>query len=823
MNIKKIILNIVVLTLVFAASVSVTGLIINREKSVQIHDVSRASLPVVYMQMEDMRINPMFGYANAMEQKSMRDSITPLSTNRKLQVVVDTLGNEVESVEYEISTADGSRKLENGLLTDLKETDGALSGEFKVENPILMNQEYTLCFKVTLEKRGTFYYYTRLLQRAGTHTQDYLDFVEMFYRECTKADASAIMTYIEPDSSAENNSYHNLNIHSSYEMLSWGDMNVNIEQEAYPVIKDLNEMTCSIAMRYVISDKLEDGTQDYYNVEDFYRMRYGQARVMLLNFERETEEIFDSKQISFTANGLNLGITDKAIDYASNGKLVAFVQEGELWAFERSSSKVMKIFSFRTGKLDMRENLQQHDIKIVRVSEDGDIDFVVYGYMNCDDHEGEVGIGVYHYDEELNQIQEKLFIPVDGSYEYLKDNMGNLSYVTTKDFLYLLLENTLYKVDINEQRLSVEKENLKNGCFVISKSQENIAWHNEMLENGSSSITVMNLESGKIYEIAAGPNEKIKALGFINEDFVYGLANDADIQVSETGETIFAMHTVKIAEFGGEIVKEYRQSGIWVYDVNIELGLLELLRVEKSFDTYIKINSDHIMNNSQSKKEQVELVTLNSERKAAQVVLEFKQAIASDRILYLEANMVNRDKTQTIDLGEIFDKNKQEIYYVYDSGKLDSTWTNARDAILRADAQLGVVLNSSQQYVWERGNKDSKHENNLSDIPEPVLAGTMDEAQLASALGENYKVMNLAGCTLEQVLYFVGHGNPVLAKVSDEVNVVIIGYNNYNTILYDPRTGKHGYYGINDSTKLFAEAGNVFVGCMETLDSLMKR
>ena len=93
---------------------------------------------------------------------------------------------------------------------------------------------------------------------------------------------------------------------------------------------------------------------------------------------------------------------------------------------------------------------------------------------------------------------------------------------------------------------------------------------------------------------------------------------------------------------------------------------------------------------------------------------------------------------------------------------------------------------------------------------------------LATALGEDYTVLNLTGCTLDQVLYQVCKGNPVIAKVNDTVNVVVIGYNTYNTILYYPETGEYGYYGINDSTNLFLEAGNVFVGYMENLGDATK-
>ena len=48
----------------------------------------------------------------------------------------------------------------------------------------------------------------------------------------------------------------------------------------------------------------------------------------------------------------------------------------------------------------------QHDIDLVRVSKNGDIDFVLYGYMNRGEHEGCVGTAVYHYSSEQNVIEE---------------------------------------------------------------------------------------------------------------------------------------------------------------------------------------------------------------------------------------------------------------------------------------------------------------------------------------------------------------------------------------------------------------------------------
>ena len=74
--------------------------------------------------------------------------------------------------------------------------------------------------------------------------------------------------------------------------------------------------------------------------------------------------------------------------------------------------------------------------------------------------------------------------------------------------------------------------------------------------------------------------------------------------------------------------------------------------------------------------------------------------------------------------------------------------------------------------------------------------------------------MDRTGCTVEQVLYFVSLGTPVLAMVDQEA-MLIVGYDEHNTILYDPAANSTRRMGLQDSHALFAAAGNVFLGYME--------
>ena len=815
---KKGLIKAGVLLLLFFGALGGTAAFINRNKTVGTREMKDASLPIVYMEVEERLVNPMYGYAEEMEQQYMRDSLTPLPATRELTMMLDPMESKIDSVNYQVSTADGTTVVETGKIPNLQEEGEKLRGEFKLEIPILMNQEYTLRFDVKMKDGKTYYYYTRVLQRASANLNEYLDFAENFYQKCISEETSSeLASYLEPDATETNSTYASLNIHSSFERVTWGQMEMKLEKKAVPVIKDMNETTCSIAMSYVLSDTEEKEQTDYYNVSDFYRMRYDQSRVRLLDFERKTEELYDGEHTELTSNGINLGVVDKTVQNQSNknADIVAVVQGGELWSYNRSANKTTQVFSFRDGELDERENLQEHGIKIVRVEESGDIDFVVYGYMNRDVHEGQVGIGVYHYGAEMNQVNEQLFIPIQTSYEYLKSDMEQLSYISKNDILYLMLEDDLYQIDIKKNTYTILQENIRQDCCVVSKSQASIAWMNEMEENASTSITMMSLEEGTANVIQAPPEQKIKALGFINEDLIYGLANENDIVKDNAGNITFAMTTVKIQQFDGTVVKEYHEDGIWVSRVNLKEGSVEMERVKWEDESYVPVNSSHIMNNLQKNEETVSIRLITTDRKATQIGLDFEKNITNKNVLCVDSNMVAQEHLSTMDLELIRQENN--IYYVYAGGVLDSTWTKPSDAIIRADQKMGVVLNRQQQYVWERGNRDDSHQINLEEVPSAVLEGGLDENALQQALGEDYTALNLTGCSLDSVLYLVGKGNPVIAKVSPQENVVIVGYDKFNTILYYPSTQETKYYGLQDSTNLFGASGNVFIGYMDSM------
>ena len=117
------------------------------------------------------------------------------------------------------------------------------------------------------------------------------------------------------------------------------------------------------------------------------------------------------------------------------------------------------------------------------------------------------------------------------------------------------------------------------------------------------------------------------------------------------------------------------------------------------------------------------------------------------------------------------------------------------------------MLNRAQQYVWERGNKKTKIQIGTEELPDILLQGTYDIKTLKKSLKKTGTVIDLSGCSLDNVLYEVSAQRPV-----------IVGYDEYNTYLYDPVKKETYPYGLNDSTDLFQKAGNVFITYIEKVN-----
>ena len=817
---KRILTKIGILAALFVIAVLVISSRMNKQTTDNKTDLEAASLPVLSMEIDGNELNQLLGYKQEMQVDFMRDSLTPIDTDKEITLAITPCGHKIKSVAYEVRTSDGSKVVENAKIKSFSKEENTQKATFAIQQPIRMNQEYSLRFAVETDKE-TVYYYTRLIQRAGLNTDKYLEFAETFYQLCLdKSSRSELTKYLETDSSMNSQSYTEVNIKSTNDMVSWGKLEPQLFRKGIPTIKDINETTGSISIEYMLSAKDEEGNQELYHVTDFYRMRYTQARVMLLDFERSARQVFDGNLPVITKDGINLGVASKEVQHVTNqnADIVAFVQEGELWSYNKTANKLTRILSFREdGESDIRYESTAHSMKIIRVGETGDVDFVLYGYMSRGSHEGVVGTGVYHYSNDQNVLEEKFFLPTTQSYEFLRKDLEKLSYISTQDQLYLLLEGSLYRFDTQSKEYEVLKSGIPKDGFYVSATNAHAAWMEGNDANNTTQITEIDFESGETRTITAAEGTRLRAVGFINEDLVYGIANESDILTDASENIQFAMNEVRIESFDGTLVKNYQQEGVYILGITLQQGLIELSRANWQDGAYVEINTDHIMNNVQQEEKAITVNAKVTERQGMQIRLNFSSSIRDKNPLVMVSKMMESQENRTLNM-EVEKTQDGQAYYVYAKGKLDSIFTRPNEAIVRADEQTGVVLNRAQQYVWERGNLKTRVTMELGDIPEVFKTGELDTDALAEGLGSSGTVLNLTGCSLQSVLYEVSASRPVIAKISDTESVLIIGYDPYNTILYNPVTQETYPYGLNDSTELFQSAGNVFISYIESID-----
>lgn len=813
---KNFFKRFLVLLVVFILGVAGTAFLMNNETTDDRSDMNDAVLPEVMVQFGDVLTNRMYGYRQPMEADFVRDSVTPLDTTKKLTLVVNPYDTKVRNLSYEIRTSDGSKVMENRTIKSLETgSDGYLRTEIEISSGLLMNQEYSL--QITLStNHGDAYYYTRVVSRSATYTEQYAKFAGNFVQmSLDKTQADNLAAYLETSDSASSRNFAGLNINSPLADISWGNLNPQLSKAGIPVIKDINETTASISIEYEISAQNENGNTEYYLVTDFYRMRYDETRIRLLDFKRSASEIFDPSLSVISNSGLLLGVRSKDVDYLTNedGSVTAFTQNGDIWSYVPDTGKFVEIFTFRKDtESDFRDARVEHDIKLLSVENNGDVDFMVYGYMNRGAHEGYSGVGIYHYNNDQGAIEEQVFIPCTESFEFLQEDLGTLSYVNQSGQLFIMIAGNLYQINIDENTYEVLADHIDSDDFGVSVTNAHAAWKSESGDYAGQ-IEFIDFDTMERRRIAPEASQKLDLLGFMNEDLIYGIVLDGDTLPNATGYMIDGITTFRIEGFDGTVKKEYHQDGLYVAGVTVGTTLMEFTLVQKSGDIYKGVKKDNIMNNSTAATDKTSVEQTSSSRQGGIVRLTFEDSPSSEEPLILYAKVRNAGE-KVVDI-QVDKSSVEEVYYVYAGGGLDSVWTDPAKAVQRADKQTGVVLNRAQQYVWERGNMKTQITLNTTDIPEIIRTASLDVQNLQNGLGDSAKVTDLTGCSLENVLYEVSAQRAVIARTGSDSSVVIVGYDQYNTYLLDPSTGEVKPYGMNDSTALFKNAGNMFITYLE--------
>lgn len=844
----KLIYRILILLAIFLGSLTYFGM--NMEEQIfhletKTMEMENATLPYVTLFTEGQEINLLHGYCSGLDVLTVRESITPISSSQDLAVLITEKENLVKKLKYEVIAVEDGNTLEEGscLVFD-KEQDYKVA-RIKFKETLNKDMEYVLRITLITDQSKRIYYYTRIKVMDNFYLKEKLAFISEFHDATfDKENADNIGKYLETKRGLEENSFAKVNINSSLDKVTYGDLNPKLIHMQVPTITEIAKDTASVMLRFIVSVKTGSGLE-YFTVEENYRFQYTSNRTYLYNYDREMEAIFDVDRTSLTKSEFKLGITNQPeVEVIANKdkSIIAFVRGRELWTYSLAENTMVKVFSFYQNQTDfVRDTFDQHDIKILRMDDAGNIDFLVYGYMNRGEYEGRVGLILYSYDKTLGRIEEQIYIPINTTYNILKEEIGSLCYRNDFDVFYLHIFDTIYSYNLTSKALKTIATNVPKKNLYFSFSNKFIVYQEDK-NSEVGKIHILNLESGATNVITTDKGQKLKLLGLIDNNIIYGKIKKSDITVHEDGTVLEPMYEVLIVDSLGNLKKQYAKEGYYVIDAYAHDNVVELTRVEKDNSVGVGYRSsepDYILNQLTTKSNTIAV----TKRVTDSMLTEYYLSLGSDLVMEklpetkkTVNTIITEDTTVRVSRPEDY----RSYYIAYSYGKIIEFTSDAGKAIQVANEQVGVVMNHLGQIIWQRGAKPSK--NQIANVSQITKESGLTSLQACMKMLLQYKNVDvntanynkneqtaieylkaqmkatpveLHGITLDEALYFVGKQRPVIAFKNLEEAVVITGYDNTSVTVLDPSTRGEKRWTLKQAEETFESASSVYITYVE--------
>ena len=842
LKITLMLLRIVFCVVVFLLSVFVISTMLNKGNTDMTTEMSHATFPSVVFKADGMKYNRMKGYITDMDIYRMHDSMTPVGADRKLSIEIDSFDNVIQKISFQVRSLSDGRLIEDTEVLDYIESEEGMTADITLKDLMAYGEEYSLCIYLTTGDNKVIRYYTTVVRNDDTAYSEKLDFSYNFSDTTfDRSRGKELATYLESNEQGDNTTYERVDIHCSLDQICYGTLNISRISEPEAVIRDIDDETAVIDIIFR-AEVPENNRKKRFMVYETYRMRLGDERMYLLDYERTMDQIFDMDKGNLTENKAILGIVDRNVVMSENndGNCLAFINCGRLFVYNMSESKLAYVFGFYDDDLaDLRELDPDNGIKIFSVDETGNVRFAVYGYLNRGIHEGMNGISVYYYDSVRNTVEEEAFIPYNGSFEFLEYDISRAAYANSSGEGFFYLNDSFYKVDLRTGSTEILAEDLDSDHFCASSNGQMAAWVDYYGEDRySSNLSLLNMVTGSLKNISVLPNEGIVPVGFFGDDIVYGIARREDILEDLSGHTVFPMYQIKICDWNGNLVKEYVPQNSYVTDVVRGDGMYTLkLSSISGAGIMTPLPDDQLLDNSTPLhgKNVTELAVTDAYETITQLVLKKSVDLKNLQILNPKQVIYEGERSAKID-GMPVEKNYFVLTY---NGRVKDVFSKSCDAVTVADTENGTVRDNRGRTVFRHTTMPEKNQimaiseeiaqavqvsgradtlracidviTSYENVPlkEYPAGDNLSEADIIESVMEKSTALDLCGCDLDSVLYYTARDIPVIASMADKY-YLIIGYNKVILVIMDPMNGDLERVNRGEYEEYFANSGNRF-------------
>ncbi len=785
------------------------------EKSQTVYaSIEEAKLPLVYALQDGEKLNPMHAYLLDMGNAAGRDSISVLPEDRRLTLCIEEYDKTAISVQYEVRTLDLDRLLEKGSISNIQHQNGEAEITLPLQN--LLEQDTPYLLKLTVDTgEQILYYYTRILWTQKDYSAEMLTLARQFTEQSfSKTEARGLTGYLETAENADNSSLNHVTLQSSFNQITWGDSGMQLEGEITTTLREFDGVMAEVQLNYRSSCSDAEGNTLYFDNEDNFVLRYDPTRIYMMNFDRRTEQRL-STPVQAEGKRLQIGVTDPdSLESMSSdsGQFTCFITGEGLFRYDSKAQKLSRLFSF-TSETDssIRSDYPAHGVKVLRVLNNGDVDFAVYGYMNRGSHEGYTGLLYESYDNSEDTLRENVFIPLAENYEELCQDFEKLLYLNQEGMLYFYYDGNVLGIDSNSSEVMNLVGGLGDTEIAVSADGRYLAFQDATADTyHSGKLTLMDLETESSQELQED-GRAVRVLGYIGTDLIYGVADASLGDVyTENGEIPAA--EIKIRAADGSTKTDYQKDGLYFSDMKVTKGRVSFDELSYDGSSFRKAGSDSIISNRETEENQV-FTTVQNGKLEKLVYLNIPE-LGSKTVQEHKPKSFSVEGSTSIDIsGSLWKGEKEALMLCYTNGHLIGKARTMAAAITLVYDDFGYVVDTDQNILWNRSNRK-----NICSIRSPQDKLTMMQSAGLDTLQnteetEDMILLNLSGTDLNSVLYYVSHGMPVLAY-TDSLQL-IYGYDAYNVSLLHPETGETSVMGREDAAALFRQYDNHFVSAIQ--------
>ncbi len=510
--------------------------------------------PLCFLLEGDMRFNPMLPYRNEVDVFSIDQTTAVFNPGSEIALYFDK--EDIGNLSYEMIDP-----LTNEIVVADKISPSSLvlgdgGTHLKITLPELTRgNRYVLKLILESGSQNIFYY-----QSFTVGENDGANLLKVITKahEVLFEGSNKYETYIQGN--REGGTFYHADQDSSKDILLWGN-SINLVKMNEPVPKILQYDTDTkqfiVQLKFTVAKRINYGFE-YWDFTETFSGKISGDNVTITDYQRtgnrKNEPYFDQDQLRWVVDEGEVHEASETL-YSEDGRYVAFAYQSQVYLLDKTYNKLIKIFGFDGLNSDyIMDEDDQQGIKLLKLENSGQLQYLVYGYMAAGNAAGHNGLLINNYSHKAMENETTAFVKLPMTFETLDYEIQNRSYFNeaNKRF-YILMDDGIYDLDLKEHTLT-KKANTSGYSF---SERDGLIYNLDNLSKENKGIYLMDLTAKEFKTtLLAYENEHIRVLGTQNGKLVVGAYRLDQTFEYLDGQVFYPYNKLQVLTYGGEVLQE---------------------------------------------------------------------------------------------------------------------------------------------------------------------------------------------------------------------------------------------------------------------------